>query len=59
MVSDGAIVCGEEWIERIIMRWESESMQELANLINDEATSRRKDGHDDDITVIAMRITAR
>lgn len=55
MVSDGAVACGEEWIERIIMKWEDKSMQELAHLINDEATARRADGHDDDITVIAMR----
>ena len=59
MVSDGAIVCGEEWIEKIIMRWEEKSMQELADLINDEASARRSDGHDDDITVIAMRIKKR
>lgn len=59
MVSDGAVTSGEEWIERIIMRWEDKSMQELADLINDEATARRNDGHDDDITVIALRIKKR
>ena len=58
MVSDGAVACGEDWIERIIMKWsDDKDMQELAHLINDEAASRREDGHDDDITVIAMRIT--
>ncbi len=56
MVSDGATATGEQWIERIIEKWEDKSMQELADLINDEATARRDDGHDDDITVIAMRI---
>lgn len=56
MVSDGAVACGDEWIERTILKWEDKSMQELAHLINDEATARRTDGHDDDITVIAMRI---
>ena len=59
MVSDGAITAGEEWIERIIASWEDKSMQQLADLINDEATARRSDGHDDDITVIAMRIKKR
>ncbi len=58
MISDGAVVDGVEWIERIIMKWGSENMQSLADLINDEATSRRQDGHDDDITVLAMRISA-
>ncbi len=56
MVSDGAIATGENWIEKIIGTWEDKTMQELADLLNDEATSRRNDGHDDDITVIAMRI---
>lgn len=56
MVSDGAIATGEDWIERIISGWETKSMQELADLINDEATARRNDGHDDDITVIAMKV---
>ncbi len=56
MVSDGAVATGEEWIEHIISTWEDKSMQQLADLINDEATARRNDGHDDDITVMAMQI---
>lgn len=56
MVSDGATATGEEWIEHIISSWEDKSMQQLADLITDEATARRNDGHDDDITVIAMQI---
>ena len=56
MVSDGALSSGAEWIERIILKWEDKSMQELAHLINDEAVARRTDGHDDDITVIAIRL---
>ena len=34
IVSDGAVVCGEEWIERIILQWQDKSMQELAHLIS-------------------------
>ena len=56
MLSDGALATGDDWIEHIISSWENKTMQELADLINDEATSRRNDGHDDDITVIAMKI---
>lgn len=56
MVSDGAVATGEEWIEHIILSRDHRSMQELADQITDEAITRRKDGHDDDITVIAMRI---
>lgn len=56
MVSDGAVSTGEDWILRIINAWEQSSMQELAEKITDEATARRRDGHDDDITVIAFRM---
>lgn len=56
MVSDGAVSTGEEWIQRIISSWEQKSMQELAEKITDEATARRHDGHDDDITVIAFKM---
>ena len=57
MLSDGATATGDEWIERMILSWDtSRSMQLLADTIVDEAVSRRTDGHDDDITVIAMQI---
>ena len=56
MLSDGALYTGEDWIEHTISAWENKPMQELADFINDEAVSRRNDGHDDDITVIAMKI---
>ncbi len=56
MVSDGAVASGTEWIERMIASWEDESMEDLCCRIVDEASSRRKDGHDDDITAIAMRL---
>lgn len=56
MVSDGAIATGEDWIERMISSCKDESMQELADHIVDEACGRRNDGHDDDVTVIAIRI---
>lgn len=56
MLSDGAVVTGDDWIEHILDSSENKSMQELADTINDEAVSRRNDGHDDDITVIAVKI---
>ena len=56
MVSDGAIACGEDWIENIILSFEKGSMQELADRITSEAITRRRDGHDDDISVIAVRV---
>ena len=56
MVSDGAIATGEDWIENLILDHTENSMQQLADRIADEAVTRRHDGRDDDITVIAMRI---
>ena len=56
MVSDGAVATGEDWIDHIISAWDNKSMQQLADHITDEAVSRRTDGHDDDITVIAVRL---
>ncbi len=56
MVSDGAVSTGDEWIQRLIAAWNQENMQMLAEKITDEATARRHDGHDDDITVIALKI---
>lgn len=55
MLSDGAVATGEDWISNIIRNWDK-SAQELSNLITDEATARRSDGHDDDITVLTMII---
>ncbi len=56
MVSDGAVAAGDEWIDRIISTWDDASMQQLCDVITDGAQTRRKDGRDDDITVIAMRL---
>lgn len=54
MLSDGAIATGEDWIERMISSWGDRPMKELCDVIIDEACSRRTDGKDDDITVLAM-----
>ena len=56
MVSDGAVATGDNWIEDIVKDWEDEEAQALAKKIVDEARSRRTDGYDDDITVIAMKV---
>lgn len=56
MVSDGAVATGDNWIEDIVKEWEDEEAQALAKKIVDEARSRRTDGYDDDITVIAMKV---
>lgn len=56
MVSDGAVSGDDKWIEKTIMSWGDKSTQELAYSIVDEAKKRRNDGHDDDITALAVRV---
>lgn len=56
MISDGALIGPAEWLEKLILSWNNASAEELAAHIVDEAARRRKDGHDDDITAIAMRV---
>ena len=56
MISDGALIGSQDWIEKLILSWRSSSAEELASRIVEEARSRRRDDHDDDITAIAMRV---
>lgn len=56
MLSDGAVATGDGWLESMIESWNGESTQDFAKSVIEEARSRRTDGYDDDITVIAMRL---
>ena len=56
MISDGAMIGSPDWIEKLILSWRNSSAEELAARIVEEARSRRRDDHDDDITAIAMRV---
>ncbi len=56
MISDGAMTGDDKWIEKLIMSCGETSMQELSYSIVEKAKERRNDGHDDDITAIAMRV---
>ena len=56
MVSDGAIFSDDKWIERKLLSFDGEDIEDLAICVVDEAKKRRNDGHDDDITAIAVRI---
>lgn len=56
MVSDGAMVSDDRWIEKLLLTWGDKSMEELAAVVVDEAIKRRNDGHDDDITALAVRV---
>ena len=57
MVSDGAALKDEKWLEEIIRNFkENESCADLAKEVVNEALKRRSDGHDDDITAVAVKV---
>ena len=56
MISDGAIATGDRWIEEELKDWKDGSPQEFVNDIVDKSSKRRKDGHDDDVTALAIRL---
>ena len=56
MVSDGALIGTQEWLERMIMTFREGSAEQLASAIVEEARRRRMNDHDDDITAIALRV---
>lgn len=56
LLSDGALAAGDEWICDIVEQWRGQVPQEIAELIVTQAIARRGDGHDDDITVLVMKL---
>ena len=56
MVSDGVMTGSVDWIGELIGSWSRGSAEELAQEIVDQACKRRENGHDDDITALAMRV---
>lgn len=57
LMTDGALSSGSEWICEEVENWDGRLPQELAETIVSKAISNRKDGHDDDITVLAQMMT--
>ncbi|MEE3333306.1 MAG: SpoIIE family protein phosphatase [Ruminococcus sp.] len=55
MISDGAVTSDEKWLEKLI-REHSGNSSDLARLVVNEAIKRRNDGHDDDITAVAVKL---
>lgn len=53
MMSDGAVTDGTDWICAEIENYNGGNAKQLATHIAESARRRRKDGHDDDITVFA------
>lgn len=58
LMSDGALSSGSDWICTEAEKWDGKIPQELAETIVSQAIARRRDGHDDDITVLAMLVSA-
>ena len=55
MISDGAVTSDEKWLEKLI-RDHKGSSSDLAEAVVSEALKRRSDGHDDDITAVAVKL---
>ncbi len=58
LMSDGALSSGSDWICTETEKWDGRIPQELAESIVSQAIAKRRDGHDDDITVLAMLVSA-
>ncbi|NLG92696.1 MAG: SpoIIE family protein phosphatase [Clostridiales bacterium] len=56
LLSDGALAAGGDWICDTVEKWKGQVPQELAEEIVTQAIARRADGHDDDITVLVMKV---
>lgn len=55
MISDGAVTSNEKWLEKLIRDYDGSSA-DLAKEVVNEALKRRTDGHDDDITAVAVKL---
>ena len=56
MISDGAISNGSSWIESELKSYTGDCPEDFAKHIVNLAAKKSYDGHDDDITAIAIRI---
>ncbi len=56
MVSDGALVGDDNWIEKMLLNWDDTPSADFASEVVNEAVKRRRGGHDDDITAIAIKL---
>ena len=56
MFSDGVIASGEGWVAETLEDWTDGDPKELAELLMEKAVKNRTDGHDDDITVVVLKL---
>ncbi len=57
MLSDGAVTEGCDWIAALVEKGAGEDLDDLCRRIANSARLRRTDGREDDITVVAFRMT--
>lgn len=58
MVTDGITYGGYEWVVSELEHYEGDDPKQLSQRLLAEARRRRNDGHEDDITVISIRLEA-
>ncbi|MBR2724934.1 MAG: SpoIIE family protein phosphatase [Ruminococcus sp.] len=56
MVTDGVLAGDDKWVEDLLKNWNEAPAQDFASVVVNEAQKRRKDPHDDDITVVAIKM---
>ena len=55
LLSDGATLCGTQWIADLLLHWDDAADPNLlTRKITDEACQRRADGHQDDVTALLL-----
>lgn len=59
MISDGATISGEKWIEHEIKKSNNKNANTISKHIVDEAIKKCSHSHDDDITAITIKISQR
>lgn len=57
LFSDGVVAAGDDWVREMVAEWQGTVPQELAEKIVAGALKHRNDGHDDDITVLVLRLS--
>lgn len=57
MISDGAIVSGDNWIEEMLQNFDGQDIKDLVKGVVSKAAKLRQSSHDDDISAIAIRLT--
>ena len=57
IMSDGVIYVEDEWLEDKITKWENIDSKEISDCIVKKSIEDRKSENDDDITVLAIKVT--